>query len=72
MLDPIVKLTLWIWYLVVRKYGLQNEAKILRWLTHDTRFKPGIRDWGFERWANRGITAICTLVERGRCRVFRL
>ena len=35
-LDPIVKLTLWIWYLVVRKYGLQTEAKILRWLTHDT------------------------------------
>ena len=71
LLDPIVKLTLWIWYLVVRKYGLQNEAKILRWLTHDTRFKPGIRDWGFERWANRGITAICTLVERGEMQSFQ-
>ena len=38
LLDPITKFTSWIWYLVVRKYELQTEAKILRWITHDKRF----------------------------------
>lgn len=71
LLDSVTKFTLKIWYSIVRKYGLQTEAKILRWITHDKRFSPGISDWGFERWTHRGITAICTLVERGEMQSFQ-
>ena len=71
LLDPITKFTLWTWHLVVRKYGIENEIRPLRWITHDKRFKPGISDLGFERWANRGITAICTLLEKGKLQSFQ-
>lgn len=71
MLGSISKFTLEIWHLVINKYNLQTEAKILRWLSHDKRFKPGVNDQGFESWAQRGITAMCTLLERGELQSFQ-
>lgn len=41
MLDPITRFTLEIWFIVVRKYNLEREIKILSWIAYDFKFKPG-------------------------------
>ncbi|KAF7670040.1 hypothetical protein LDENG_00079520 [Lucifuga dentata] len=55
-LDPITDFTLNIWYGTIRKYKLQNELKVLKWVTYDSNFKPAQYDQGFEQWTIKGIT----------------
>ena len=70
-LDPITKFMLGIWFLVVRKYNLEREIKVLTWLAYDPKFKPGTLDNSFVEWANRGITALITLTESGEMKSFQ-
>ena len=51
MLDPITKLTLEIWFTVIRKYNLEKEIKFLTF-NYDSKFKPGATDSNFKQWIN--------------------
>lgn len=64
-LDPITKFTQNIWNTIIKKFKLEEETKLLRWLAYDTKFQPGRDDPGFKRWAREGITVICTMIEKG-------
>lgn len=59
-----------IWFKVVRKCKLKNEAKTLSWLAYDTSFKPGTLNQRFKQWASRGIMIIHTLIEKGEIKSF--
>ena len=69
-LSPITKFTIEIWNDIVKKYKLEDERKILGWLTHDPNFKPGFEDQGFKQWERKGMTAVCTLLVDGQMRSF--
>ncbi len=49
---------------------MEKETKILSWFAFDSRFVPGMNDKGFKDWAKKGITAMCTVVERGKMQSF--
>ncbi len=51
------------WYEVVRKYSLTDDSKLLIWPFQTHKFKPGELDKTFARWRDKGMTAMCTLVE---------
>lgn len=70
-LDSVTKVTLKIWFIVVRWYGLEREIKILTWVAKDPKFKPATIDSSFENWTNMGITARCTMVDRGKIKNFQ-
>lgn len=69
-LDLITKTTVEIWNTVVERYKLEKETKILSWFAFDPGFIPGINDKGFKQWVKKGITAICTMVKRGKLQSF--
>lgn len=69
-LDVITKTKVEIWNTVVGRYKLEKEIKMLSWFAFDSRFIPGTIDKGFKQWANKEITAICTMVERGKLQSF--
>lgn len=69
-LNVITKNTIEIWNTVVERYKLEKEVKNLSWFAFDDRLIPGINDKGFKQWAKKGITAICTMVERGKLQSF--
>ena len=51
------------WYEIVRKYKLEGDSKLLIWPSQTSQFRPGEIDTTFARWREKGITAICTLLE---------
>lgn len=65
-LDPIIKFTLDIWYKIVKKYKLENDIKILKWVAYDSKFEPARQEKKFRQWGDRGMTAWCTLMVGGR------
>lgn len=69
-LNVITKNTIEIRNTVVERYKLEKEIKKLSWFAFDDRFIPGTNDKGFRQWARKGITAICTMVERGKLQSF--
>ena len=65
-LDSITRFSPEIWFTVVRKNILEREIKILTWVAYDSKFKPGAMDCNFEQWINKGITVLCTIIDRGK------
>lgn len=59
----IIEESLKIWKEVVKKYKLAGDSKLLIWPSRTPRFRPGEMDKTFERWSEKGITAVCTLIE---------
>lgn len=62
-MNTIVAFTLEIWSTVVRKYKLKRHICALRWFAYDLNFKPGMYDPALKKWAQKGVTAICTVSE---------
>lgn len=62
--NEIIKQTLTIWRKMVKEYNMEGDIKLLIWPSLGPRFEPGIRDTGFRRWWDRGITAVCTLTHK--------
>lgn len=52
------------WYDVVRKYKLSGDSKVLIWPSHTPKFRPGVLDKTFEKWRDKRITAMCTLMDK--------
>lgn len=69
--NSILKETFRIWYEVVRKYNLTDNSKLLIWPFQTHTFKPAELDKTFERWEDKGMTAMCTLVEGQHLKPFR-
>ena len=61
--NTILRATLKTWSEIVKKNKLENDSKLLIWPSHSSDFGPNLLDDTFIRWTERGITAICTLVE---------
>ena len=69
-LDAITKNTITIWDTLVGKYKLDKETRLLSWFMYDDRFTPGGYDRRFERWTQKGITAMCTIVNGNQLEKF--
>ena len=69
-LDPITKFTLDIWFKIVRKYKLENDIKILKWVVYDNKFEPAKYEKRFQQWNDKGIKTWCTLTGGGRLPTF--
>lgn len=69
--DPITTFTLEIWYSIVRRYKIQKDINVLRWIAYDSNFTPNKYDTGFKRWETKGITAWCVLMKDGQLESFQ-
>lgn len=69
--NSIMRETFKTWYDVVKKYNLIGDSKLLIWPSHSSRFGPGVLDNTFEKWRDKGMTAICTLVDKQNFKSFR-
>ena len=58
------------WYDVVKKYNLRGDSKLLVWPSHTSKFRPGALDNTFEKWRDKGMTAICTFVDKQNFKSF--
>ena len=67
----IVEESLGIWREVVKKYGLTEDCKLLIWPSQTHTFGPSGTDHTFVWWSSRGITAMCTLMERKNLKSFQ-
>lgn len=70
-LSPIVSFTLHTWFGVVKQFKLWNQLKKIRWVEHDTDFKPNDMDSRFKYWTNKGITAYCNIMEKNMLQSFQ-
>lgn len=59
----ILEESLKIWNEIVKEYKLEGDSKLLIWPSQTSRFGVGEMDNTFVRWREKGITAICTLIE---------
>ena len=48
-----------------------KDINQLKWLSFDSSFKPKEYDRGFKPWLTKGITAWCTLEEKGELESFQ-
>lgn len=71
-LNPISLFTLYTWFEVIKQLNLWTQLKTLRWLGYDTEFKPNSLDSRFRYWANQGITAYCTMIEKNTLHNFQM
>ncbi len=61
--NTILRDTLKTWFEIVKKNKMEGDSKLLIWPSQTPNFGPSVSDDTFIRWTDRGITAICTLVE---------
>lgn len=47
-IDSITVFTLETWHKLVRQFKLERAQRVLRWIAHDSEFKPGIYDSTFK------------------------
>lgn len=67
----IVEETLSIWRHVVGKYKLAGDSKLLIWPSQTLKFRPSGIDNAFVKWNERGITAMCTLIDHNNFKSFQ-
>lgn len=70
-LNTVTQFTLKTWFNLVRKYKLEKELGLLRWIAYDKDFIPGSLDQRFKQWIPNGLTAICTLIKNGNFMSFQ-
>lgn len=68
--NPIVDTTIKIWWDVLNIYKMEGDCKLLIWPLYSPKFRSGQMDNTFTRWADKGITAVCTLTERKKFKSF--
>lgn len=61
--NSIIKESLRIWYEVVKKHKMEGECRLLVWPALSPKFRPSRTDITFAGWKERGMTAMCTLIE---------
>lgn len=61
--NTILRDTLKTWFEIVKKNKMEGDSKLLIWPSQSPNFGSSASDDTFIRWTERGITAICTLVE---------
>lgn len=64
-IDAITQFSLKLWYSIVRKYKLEADLPLLRWIAYDRHFTPNTLDQRFQQWTPSGITALCTVTKDG-------
>ena len=64
-MDSITRFTMDLWFRILRYNRAEKDAYLLKWVAFDSKFKPTGQGGGFGRWVYKGITAWCTLVEKG-------
>ena len=69
-MDPVTVHTLDLWFKVLKMYKIQNDAKILKWVTYDSKFYPAKYDQRFKQWVGKGIAAWCVLESKGELMSF--
>ncbi len=62
--------TLELWFRVTRKQKIEDISQ-LKWVAFDNDFKSCQQDKGFKLWTIKGITAWCTLEEKGELESFQ-
>ena len=70
-MDSITKFTLELWFKLLRHNKAEKDTTLLKWVAFDSSFKPAGRGGGFGQWADKGITAWCALVEKGKIMSFQ-
>jgi len=68
--NPWINTALKVWQETLKKHGIKNGAKMLRWCAYDTEFIPNRSDGRFRDWVKKGITHYNTLVHMGVLRSF--
>lgn len=60
------------WYEILKKYKLEvlEDSKLLIWPSQTSHFSPGEIDRTFIKWRDKGITAMCTLLEGNMFKTF--
>jgi len=69
--NSVTQFTLKLWFNLVRKYKLEKELGLLRWIAYDKGFIPGSLDQIFKQWIPNGLTAICTAIKNGNFMSFQ-
>lgn len=70
-LNSVTQFTLKIWFNLIRKYKLEKELGLIRWIAYDKGFTPGSMDQRFKQWIPTGLTAMCTLIKDGNFMSFQ-
>lgn len=70
-IDMITTYTLNTWHSVVRQLRVGRELGLLKWIAHDVAFKPGRLDPRFKQWTQVGVTAMCSLILKGKMKSFQ-
>ncbi|MGL5822931.1 MAG: hypothetical protein ACRCYE_15110, partial [Sarcina sp.] len=61
-----IKVTLKNWFDIVKDYNLEDSVTVLKWASYDSDFKPNTLDKRFRLWAKKGITAYCSIIDKGQ------
>jgi len=64
-MDAITQFSLKLWFSIIRKYKLEADLPLLRWIAYDRHFTPNTLDQRFQQWSLNGITALCTVMKDG-------
>uniref|UniRef100_A0A669E9I5 Reverse transcriptase zinc-binding domain-containing protein n=1 Tax=Oreochromis niloticus TaxID=8128 RepID=A0A669E9I5_ORENI len=59
----ITEFTIKLWWIIVKKYRIIEDCKLLIWPAYSQKFQSGQWDSTFLRWVNKGITAMSTLID---------
>ena len=70
-MDSITKFTLELWFKLLRHNKAEKDANVLKWVAFDSSFKSAGHRGGLGQWADKGITAWCTLVNKGKIMSFQ-
>ena len=70
-MDSITKFTLELWFKLLRHNKAEKDANVLKWVAFDSSFKSDGQRGGLRQWADKGITAWCTLVKKGKIMSFQ-
>lgn len=70
-LNSVTQFTLKIWFNLIRKYKLEKELGLIRWIAYDKGFTPSSMDQRFKQWIPAGLTAMCTLIKDGNFTSFQ-
>uniref|UniRef100_A0A1A8CBK3 Reverse transcriptase domain-containing protein n=1 Tax=Nothobranchius kadleci TaxID=1051664 RepID=A0A1A8CBK3_NOTKA len=68
--NHIISTTLKIWWDTIIKYKIMGDNKELIWPSYSPSFGAGKLDNTFEKWRDRGITAVHVLTEGGEFKTF--
>ncbi len=66
VLNQWIKVTLKNVFEIIKEYNLKDSVNVLTWGPYDSDFQPNTLDVRFKIWAKKGITAYCTIIDKGQ------